>query len=258
MMKNVGVTMMKKLFLILSCLLLSSAVLWAIVSRYPYYQSNQLIKAIEKQNYSDVDRLLSSGVDPNTPNCKITRLNSLFEVSPRVSLSVACQNDDIEAVKLLIKYGASAEHIQGTSWSPLREAIIRCGPNSLEIIKTLLDNGADPYYEESGDDAFFATAGLWVYLKTEDRSNEAVQILDYLLARYQETPSSISRKAGKTLISVAVGRSDNDKIVEYLLENGDNPHSLYCGKSLYECAVLHGNEKIIGVLEPYYLTQSSD
>lgn len=162
-----------------------SAIVFAVLLHHqsPYYKSSKLIEAINNKNYTEVEAILSTGVNPNIPEFRITVINAFFEVAPRLPLSVACDNDDIEAVKMLIRYGATAEPMEGTDWSPLRKAIFSPGSNSLEIIIILLDNGADPYYVEGNSNAFFAAAEVPGHIQGEDISERSVAILDYMLVK---------------------------------------------------------------------------
>ena len=100
----------KIVFIILSisafALILAIAMAWVYSVNTPYHDSRQLIKYIEAGNYSKVQEILEEGANPNVPETGIPHWVSVFfEDTPRIPLKAACEKNDVEMVKLPIKYG---------------------------------------------------------------------------------------------------------------------------------------------------------
>lgn len=113
------------------------------------YGDVPLIKALENGNRELIDYLIRVGADVNKPNA--------FGISPFIGL---CMGEDLELVKLAHKNGglinARFEDLtdgQGKlNRTPLHYAIQY---KRKEVIKYLMDNGANPYLLTSGgEDAF--------------------------------------------------------------------------------------------------------
>ena len=120
--------------------------------------SEKLIAAIEKNDVDELRRLLEEGCDPNQTTLPPGKLWSLWEMTAKRPISVACLTGSYELVDLLITYGATAEHIEYTDWSPLQIALDYYEESDFELIKLLLANGANPQIIENGDIPLFVAA----------------------------------------------------------------------------------------------------
>ena len=71
------------------------------------------------------------------------KFEKFIEVPVSTPLTEACNRDDYETVLLLLKKGASVNIVDGEITSPLYRAV-GSSDKSLQIVKLLLRNGADP------------------------------------------------------------------------------------------------------------------
>ena len=128
------------------------------------YDTQRLIKAIEEDDVATVEQLLEKGVDPNRPTAEPGLFWTFLETSPRRPISVACDKGNIEIIRLLIEYGATAEDIDGLGWSPLRETLFRFHPDDVEVVKLLLDNGATLDEPDEEELPVFAAARMFPWV----------------------------------------------------------------------------------------------
>ena len=76
-------------------------------------------------------------------------LNAETDPDIDVRLRFAIVNNDTESVKNFLGEGANANIVYADGTTPLGEAIVRSG-ESIEIIKVLMDHGADPKVKSNG------------------------------------------------------------------------------------------------------------
>ena len=222
----------KIVFIILSisafALILAIAMAWVYSVNTPYHDSRQLIKYIEAGNYSKVQEILEEGANPNVPENKPTWLDSFLEHSPRVPLAVACKKNDVEMVKLLIKYGARGEYIEGTNWPALYELLFYYDSTDLELVKLLLENGADSLLrcEDFYDWPVFYAARMYPgdgNIPFKDRvydENIAKDITEIVLLLLPED-FDMQGPEGAQLLSCA-GRGKNIYLIKYLMNEMEN------------------------------------
>ena len=244
----------KKTFLIfLVMLIISNTVLLFLVTlNSPYHKSRQLIKAIKQHDYDTMEIMLEAGVDPNVPDARITKLNGLFETAPDVPIDIAAEMDDIKAVKMLLQYGATPNHIEGTGSFPLHSAISENGENVLAIVRELVEHGADPYEDRRSGNVFY-----WVaYKRSPNDSNADLRMketMDYLFKEFKESPQSISQKSHETwsLTTYAFYFGENTQLIQYLIDNGGTIDfdSSYAGESFYDYCHKKGNGKLLSLIE---------
>ena len=234
-------------------LILSSTLsLFIVTLNSPYHKSRQLIKAIKQHDYDTMEIMLEAGVDPNVPDARITKLNGLFETAPDVPIDIAAKMDDIKAVKMLLQYGATPNHIEGTRSHPLHSAIFKNGENVLAIVKELVEHGADPYEEHGSTNVFY-----WVASKRSPNDSNAdlrmMETLDYLFETFCEDPQSISQKSHETwsLTTYAIYRGQNIQLIQFLIDNRGTIDfdSSYAGESFYDYCHKKGNEKLLSLIE---------
>lgn len=95
-----------------------------------------IITACKFKNYQAVEFLISQ-------NCCLDRTISLLDEYIRViktPLTIACKNEDLKLVEMLLKGGASVKTL---SRRHVPHVIMACIKNNLEILKLLLFKGAD-------------------------------------------------------------------------------------------------------------------
>lgn len=118
--------------------------------------------------------------------------------------ALMCGPDNIKLWDFLVKKGADVNSICNTE----SELIHCCVKKSIEKVKWLLDNGANPDIQDSRGSTVLFECGYKLGLAKVLIENGAnVNIKD---------------KQGKTALMYAV-RSDNVSFVKFLLENGANP-----------------------------------
>lgn len=218
----------------------------------------KLIDAIEQGDTQRVEQLLEKGVDPNFSNIKRNAFWSFLETTPQTPLAVACRKGDLEMVELLLEYGATAEYIQGTGWSPLRETLFYYHPDDVEVVKLLLENGADSNISEDELPVFVAADMVpkvydsskkngTVFVDGYDE-NTAKGITEIVTILLDEKSVNITSKSGETLLIKAV-KKENVYLVNYLVSQScDVTIKDVYGKNALDYALENGNEEIIELL----------
>jgi ankyrin repeat protein len=87
--------------------------------------SQLLLEAINRDDYEEVEKILHTGINPNNLDCALDDL---------------VRNNNIEMLRLLLHYGASANY----RWDSLIEI-----STSTEITQLLLETGANPFTENN-------------------------------------------------------------------------------------------------------------
>lgn len=213
-------------YITIICIVVSLFMLIAIfLCTKPFRDANKLIAAIREEDIPKAHLLLESGVDPNQTNIPVSNYWTFFEFTATRPISVACSTGNLELVQLLIAHGATAEHIEHTGWSPLRETLMQTDADDLKIVQLLLAEGADPQAIESGDTAVFAAARMYPMLFGDDDyttnysdtvGKKITAIVDLLLT---DQHVDMRSESGNTLLMYAAQRG-NYALVEYLLTHG--------------------------------------
>lgn len=221
---------------------------------------DRLIDAIEQEDIEEVRRLLEKGADPNEPDgIRIPLLASLVESSPDRPLSVACQTGNLELVKLLISYGATAEYQKDMGWSPLAATLLYYHPDDIEMVKLLLENGADVSQEGSGEPPVFRASRMIPKKFDKSKANGTVFSTDYDEKTAKGITEIVKLLMGNfdindqtdypcTLLMHAA-RVGNLDLVEYLLSIGaERDLKESTGKTAYDYAVDNGHTEIAEML----------
>ena len=92
-----------------------------------------IIVAIESGNNEMLKELLKRGAS----------VREKHPVFGRLALHTACYYENVEAVKILLAYDKSIVNYQSDvdGWTPIDDAVLK---GNIEIVKILLENGADP------------------------------------------------------------------------------------------------------------------
>ena len=219
-------------------------------------EASALIQAIENEDQQKVEELLQGGADPNATTLPISRIWSLFEMSPQCPLSVACGIGNLEIVQLLLTHGATADGVEGTGFSPLEKTLFYFHPNDVKIVSLLLENGAT--VEE---DAVFQAAQMFprVYDKTkengtvfqdgyDEESAKGITEIVKMLLNGRSVNSTTS--SGTTLLMWSVKR-ENLYLTEYLVAAGSDLSVMDAdGKTAYDYAVDRGFMELAEILKP--------
>lgn len=236
-------------------LLFFVVVLVSLICTKPFRDANTLIAAIREEDITEVKDLLDSGIDPNQTNMPVSGYWTFFEFTALRPISVACETGNLELVKLLIAYGATAEYIEHTGWSPLRKTLFRTEEDDLEMVQMLLANGANPQIIESGDPSVFAAANMYPMLfgdegyttnYSETVGKDITMIVELLLA---DQHVDLRSESGNTLLMYAAQRG-NYYLVEYLLARGcDITLTNAQGETARDLAAKHEKWDVVKLLD---------
>ncbi len=249
-----------KAFVVLVAVVLFFAigVVWSIFYRY---DTERLLKAIEDDDVAAAKQLLDKGLDPNRPNVDPGLFWEFLEYAPRRPLEVACKYGNIEMIRLLIDYGATAEEIEGMDWSPLRQTLFHFDPDDVEVVKLLLANGAEPDALESDELPVFAAAQMrprvlepqpdgTAYRKEYDEAT-AQGITEIVILLLGDTSIDDTKYSimDRTLLIHAVV-NENLYLAEYLISQGCDLTITDChDKTAMDYAIESGNEELIALLQ---------
>jgi len=244
---------------IIYIIILLVACIWIISVNSDWYKTEKLIKAIKSEDVVEVEKLLKSGINPQKTDVSPSWFWTLLEVTPTRPLAVACNIGNLEIVKLLIDYGATAEPIDGTGFSPLREVLFYYHPNDVEIVNILLENGANINEPEDMELVYIAakmTPKVYDKHKTNGTvfasgydENTAKGITNIVVTLLNERSINIVNEYGESLLILGVKRG-NEYLVKYLLDNGaDDSLVDYTGKSALDYAIQANNIEVIEILQ---------
>lgn len=224
-----------------------------------YSETHELLLAIECEDVDNVEQLLLNGIDPNRTDIPPNKLWSFFEITPKRPLALACRIGNLEIVKLLISYGATAEFIPGTGFSPLRETLFYYQPNDLQIVYLLLENGAKAEDESEGNLTFVAAqmapriydstkANGTVFATGYDEAT-AKGITEIVCSLLDDQSINITNKAGKSLLILSV-QAENLHLAEYLVDQGCDLSVIDAsGKTAQDYASELNSTAMIAILE---------
>lgn len=192
-------------------------------------RTEKLIKAIQAEDLEKVTEILEDGLDPNLLDVPTSWIWPALETHSNRPLSEACKTGNLDIVKLLVEHGATAENILFTGWSPLYCVVMSYHKDDFEMVKVLLENGADPYTDISSNEPIvFKVAqnlpingSISTSIKafySNDVATDITRIVNLLIDK-----NSIDEKGynGNTILMYA---SEHGKLslVEYLLSEGAN------------------------------------
>ena len=224
-----------------------------------YHRARKLFQAIEREDVDEVRGLLEEGIDPNRTDLSPNKWWVFLETSPNRPLSIACETGNLEIVELLIEYGATAEPIEGTGWSPIRNTLFYFQPDDVEIVKLLFENGASAE-DQDGENMVYVAAQMEPRVYDETKANGTVfvggydeitakgiaEIIDILVLNGGNV--DFVDGAGKTVLMVSIER-ENLYLTEYLINIGcDTSVADKDGKTALDYALETNNEDLISIL----------
>ena len=169
---------------------------------------DKLLEAIDDDDINTVKHLLMEGVDPNI------QVNDFGSLTDAI---LGQQDNMIGIVKLLLEYGAKANMCLQDKTTPLQLAV---SYGNLDLVKILLDEGADPNIAEELDGLGFP---LLMALDLNDNMYNMIILL--LNSGAQETMNRYSSLCGCTPLSRAA-KTLNLRLINILLRYGANTASL--------------------------------
>ena len=222
---------------------------------FPSTYTSKLISAIKDNNIRRVHRLLKLGVDVNRMN-----YYPFIEVASNYPLSEACATGNIEIIRMLMAYGASANPEE--SWTPLIMACTNYYPDRIEIIKLLIENGADVNRNESGVTPILElvngsydrkTTGIGFKEVDKGRERETYEIFMLLIESGAEI-FDVGASGKDILVSAAL--HDNLLIMKYLVEERHfNVNTIsYTGKT----ALIYTASNNLTEMTEYLLSKGAD
>ena len=250
---------LKIIFISIVALALLCLCVYIFICFRRYHPTRELLQAIKSEDVYKVKGLLDEGVDPNRTDVAPGKFWDFLETSPQRPLGIACRTGNIEIVELLIEYGATAEPIEGTGWSPLREVLFYYQPDDVEIVKLLFENGASAE-DEYGENMVYTAAQMVPRIYDKTKANGTVftgdydemtakgitEIIDILLINGGSLDATDG--AGKTVLMVSVERG-NLYLTEYLINIGCKTSVADShGKTALDYALELDNEDLISIL----------
>ncbi|XP_072130754.1 ankyrin repeat and SOCS box protein 2 isoform X3 [Mobula birostris] len=204
----------------------------------PAAEPDPVAIAISKGDEEALKRMIQAGKSLCTPNPDgwIPLHEAVFYNKPgcvKLLLS-ACENKNVEVVKLLVKFNADVNHRCNRGWTALHEAVVR---NDLDIIEALITAGAkiestnaygvSPLFvaAQSGQlEAlrFLVKRGADVNTQANDNAsalyeaskNEHTDVVEFLLS--QNADANKGNKDGWLPLHIAAARGNMD-LIEMLL-----------------------------------------
>ena len=241
----------KRITIIIITILILMLLCYPFTSRL---HSQRLIKAIRDEDIDKVEAILESGVDPNRTDVPISKFWYFVETSAQRPLSVACETHNYEIIQLLLKYGATTEYVEDAGPTPLMSTVWTYHSTNLEIVKLLLQHGADPSTDFSDSQLpVFVAAYNWpknFSIEPPAYDEEiAKNITETVILLLGDSDINITTYNGDSLLHNAT-QKQNLYLVEYLINAGcDTTLRNNAGKTALDYALETQNEKLIALFD---------
>lgn len=245
-----------------------------------YIFAYQMNKAIENNDYQKAERLIkSSNADIDSVPYTNFIILAVTERSVYSPLETAIIHGNLDILRLLIQHGASVNRKKDPDFgrdlqSPLTLAALSTSANRLEMIKLLVEYGADINFEVYGSNAmaksvmreandnieiieFFESLGVPLERKYSDGSllhiacyegNSAV--IRYLVKRGLDVNEKNSY-GSSALISLIYSRETRIEDLIFLIENGADKSIVNNeGLTAFDIAIEHEELDFAEILKP--------
>ena len=247
-------------------------------------QAKTIVKLIDEKNYDALEHACESALFIDKIPTSSLIMSALCEINVWTPLQVACSNNDIEAVSILLEYGADPNKkppFQSPWYAPIQ---IAASNGNVDIMTVLIENGAD--VELYGHNALI--------LLTKDarwHMNESISLESYkagyalleqhgmsavhpsfdsrpllcdsallsdievtkFLIEDKKIPADVRDSDGRTALHFAClsGYADPTKeYIQYLIDHGvDSTVKDSFGKTAYDYAVEDGHTEIADLLK---------
>jgi len=231
---------MKKLIIILISVILVGVVFlggvaFLGVERYVY---NSYVTAIEENDVEKIALLEKFPyINLDRPGGEGWIFSFLVELSCDTPLETACAAGNLDVVEDLISRGADAGKTRDGYFTPIYHVLAEPHESDLEMLKLLIENGADPSgMTETSDLSDHSLQRISCRFVTTDQdpvdqmrfvagpyekevANQSVEIYQYL--QEKTGTEGLVDELGITTLMNAVALK-NTALVEYLLENGSD------------------------------------
>ena len=210
----------KKLALITIVLLMLGFIIIKIIEMN---NAQNLCVAIRQEDRKKINKLIESSWNTNSLS-SVTFLQ-FAEITPTTPMSEACRMSDIETIKHLMEKGALVNRISGDFSSPLHNATDNYGISAYggrpdyEILKLLLENGADPNISIRG---YYPLLNICdQYVKVSNSDTRRVDEEEYLRAikLLIEYEADVSVTQYKENVVHKLAKNNNLMCLEYFLDN---------------------------------------
>jgi hypothetical protein len=168
-----------------------------------------LLDAVEKDNVSEVNRLIDSGADPNAG----------VNIHGNLPLHWAAIHGAGDAAKALIRRGADINAKNNSGSTPLLVSVLN---SHSSVAHVLIDNGADVNAEDKNG---YTPLMVAIYKNNVD-------LAEYLIKKGADV--NAVNKEGNNALKLA---KKNDKIIEFLILNGADVGKATINKMLVEYVV---------------------
>lgn len=179
-----------------------------------YIFAYQMNKAIENNDYQKAERLIkSSNADIDSVPYTNFIILAVTERSVYSPLETAINHGNLDILRLLIQHGASVNRQKDLDFgrdpeSPLTLAALSTSANRLEMIKLLVEQGADINFEAYGDNAMANSV--------RREANDNIEIIEF----FESLGVPLDRKYGDgTLLHIACYEG-NSAVIRYLVKRG--------------------------------------
>lgn len=274
--------MKKKILIIISCVLAISALCFIVFFTISVNQAKNIVRLVNAQDYKSLEDACETALFIDKIPTVSLVTNVLCEINVWTPLQTACSNDDIEAVRILLEYGADPNKtppFQLPWYAPIQ---IAASNGNVDIMTVLIDNGADVELHGHNalikltKDARYAKNGISIetykvaYSLLEQHGMSAshssfeerpllcesallsdIEVTKFLIED-KEVPANICDSDGRTALHFAClsGYADPTKeYIQYLMNHGVDPAIKDSfGKTAYDYAVEEGHTEIADLL----------
>ena len=205
------------------------------------YMFNNFVAAIQNQDSEKIEQLIELPyINLNRRGGEGWSFSFLTEITAMTPLEAACETGNIEVAEKLIEHGANAADFDYGYFSPVYITLQTEHDNDLEMLKLLIENGADPRgmcaseimdensllqisrrhvtSDLNASPIIFEASGY-----EYDKAVKTVEIYKYLESVNEE--KNPVDELGETPLMYAVS-CKNIELVNYLLESGHDVNEL--------------------------------
>ena len=152
----------------------------------PYVQSARLCTMIKTGDTEGALEYIEKIADVNefsAPLC-LRPLMNMVEADPELPLVIACNENDVQVVKALLEHGADPNLYLIGGFSPMEATFVNNKPNQLAIAELLIQYGADVDSYDSHMSGLFHQLQRYTYTPSDsvEKKEEREECILYLLS----------------------------------------------------------------------------
>ena len=187
-----------------------------VIPMVKYSQIGNLCLLIESGQTELASKRIQELSSVNTYSAPIwiRPLYNMMEADIKLPLVTACDVGDAELVKLLLENGADPNRFLKGNWSPIEVLFERRHKNRFEIAELLVKHGAEVDLYGSYHTALFAELSRYVYASdncTEEERKYSMKCVRYL----QENGANPINEDKSTIIHYLAASGDKDALNEF-------------------------------------------